>query len=717
MNTTIAKLLAKEDVTVQTGAYSTAWFDIKNRTLGLPDWKDMGKDVKDLLIGHEVGHALYTPFEGWHDSPEKLEGCPRSYINVVEDCRIEKKIKRDYPGLIGPMSRGYKKLVADQFFGDVDAIDWDKVKLIDKINLEAKIGNLIDVPMSDVEKGFYDKAMKTEEFSEVLDVVREILAWTKENQEELIQQPEATEDDSEQEENHDYDPSSQGHDDYDSEENQEEQNKDGGSDAGDEETEEESEDETSLKSAIPQHDEDISVTDSIFRAMEKTLIPESTEFTYGNAVSKDIIKKCVFKYEELAKQRIKMKERENALDYNNEIYKNSIGPFYQSDSEEKFKSYIKGVKKAIVPAVKEFEQKKAAHQWMHATTAKTGRIDVNKLHRYKVSEDIFAKTTQLANSKNHGMFMIIDYSGSMFDSLNNVLDQLIHSVMFCKAVNIPFDVYAFTSGNNVDQVYKDGDIYMDSLSMPQLIHSGLTKSKFEDALKHLFSRMKQCNGPYDRWSRAECEDFGSTPLNQALIVAHDLVRDFKKKFGIEKVTFLTITDGDTNRLNIMEDRTINKIRQESYYNPKVKLDIQGRTVELFNGTAKGTRDLLQNLKKSYGVTTMGFFIADHRNDFNHALSKAHYNGEENMWWSEEMSEAKKGYFNEHKKNKCVHFQDVLGYDNWYVVKNESFQIDADAEIEADTDMSKGQVLRAFKKFSNNKKNNKNLMTKFGQAVA
>ena len=181
MNTTIAKLLAKEELTVKTGNYSTAWFDIKNRVLGLPAWKDKGKDVTDLLIGHEVGHALYTPFEGWHDSPEKLEGCPRSYINVVEDARIEKKIRRDYPGLIGPMARGYKVLVADEFFGDTENIDWDKVKLIDKINLSAKIGTLLDVPFNDEEKALFKKTMVTEEFSEVLDVVREILAYTKEN--------------------------------------------------------------------------------------------------------------------------------------------------------------------------------------------------------------------------------------------------------------------------------------------------------------------------------------------------------------------------------------------------------------------------------------------------------------------------------------------------------------------------------------------------------
>ena len=116
-NSSLPKLLAKENLTIRHGNYQTPWFDIKNRVLGLPLWKDMGKDVYDLFVGHEVGHALETPYEGWHDSPEKLQGCPRSYINVIEDARIERKVKTRYPGLVGPFSRAYANLFEDNFFG------------------------------------------------------------------------------------------------------------------------------------------------------------------------------------------------------------------------------------------------------------------------------------------------------------------------------------------------------------------------------------------------------------------------------------------------------------------------------------------------------------------------------------------------------------------------------------------------------------------------
>ena len=125
---TLAKLLATENITVQYGNYKTAWFDIKNRVLALPLWKDLSNDVTDLLIGHEVGHALETPYEGWHDSPKKLEGCPRTYINVVEDARIERKIKDKYPGLVRSFQKGYARLFEEDALLDISSFFIDIFK-------------------------------------------------------------------------------------------------------------------------------------------------------------------------------------------------------------------------------------------------------------------------------------------------------------------------------------------------------------------------------------------------------------------------------------------------------------------------------------------------------------------------------------------------------------------------------------------------------------
>ena len=151
----LAKLLATENLIVEHRNISTAAFDILNRRLILPTWENISSDVYDLLVGHEVGHALFTPQKDLHEICESISEehstVIKSYLNVIEDARIEKKIKRKFNGLRKNFRIGYQELVDQDFFG----LSKKKVKecsFIDRINLYFKIGNLIDVPFSADEK-------------------------------------------------------------------------------------------------------------------------------------------------------------------------------------------------------------------------------------------------------------------------------------------------------------------------------------------------------------------------------------------------------------------------------------------------------------------------------------------------------------------------------------------------------------------------------------
>ena len=104
---TLARLLAKENISVIHGSYKTAWFDPQKRVLALPIWKNRGKSVYDLLTGHEVGHALYTPAKGWHDAVDDIKGAPKAYLNILEDVRIERKVQDLYPGLRFQFQKAY----------------------------------------------------------------------------------------------------------------------------------------------------------------------------------------------------------------------------------------------------------------------------------------------------------------------------------------------------------------------------------------------------------------------------------------------------------------------------------------------------------------------------------------------------------------------------------------------------------------------------------
>ena len=723
----LPKLLAKENITIQHGNYHTAWFDIKNRVLGLPNWKDMGKDVYDLLIGHEVGHALETPYEGWHDSPEQLEGCPRSYINVIEDARIERKVKSRYPGLVNSFSKGYRKLFDDEFFGDLSDIDWNQTKLIDKINLKAKIGNLIEVPFNSEEQVFMDRAMTTDSFDEVVQLCRDVLAYTKENQEELMKPPATKANEDGQDDQGEDQTPPMGHDDMESnDEEQEEQQQPQAPSANSEEEEEQS-----LEGEKPAErgyggDEDVSTTDENYRRAEEQLLERpkegEKEVMVCNEFNKDIRKKVVFDYNTIAKHRVE--RTANFIDYakamEGEYGHMSLERFAQAEIE--FPGYIKDVKKSVNYAVKEFEMRKAAYRYTRAQTARTGSVDVNKLWSYRTNDDIFSRVTQLADAKNHGMFMLIDFSGSMSGTMHKVIDQLIHTIMFCKAVNIPFDVYGFTTTNYDIKSWeqRDAELHHENLALVQQIHSGLKKKDFEEALRFLHTRMIM----EERWGGARVyeygskfEDWGSTPLNSSLVVCTRLIKKFRAKHNIENMNLVVMSDGDTNGMNIHRDEKLDdkRMTQSKYsWDKTFVINVDGKKVKAKGLRLDATKALLENLQKNYGVTTLGFFLAQDQWDYKRKLGDVATEIGLQDW--DEEQDFKKSAQKMMTKQKVCTFDNVLGYSQFYILKAKQMDIETE-EFEVEEDATKGKLTQAFKKHSKSKKLNKSLLTNFGKAVA
>ena len=160
----LAKLLATEDLVVEHKKVETAQFNVHTRVLTLPMWEKASNTVYDLLVGHEVGHALYTPDEDWI---EKVK-VPPQFVNIVEDARIEKLMKRRYPGLAKTFFNGYKELAEDDFFQIADE-KIDEMNLADRANLWFKIGNFTDILIGRGEETeIINQIADTETFPEVL---------------------------------------------------------------------------------------------------------------------------------------------------------------------------------------------------------------------------------------------------------------------------------------------------------------------------------------------------------------------------------------------------------------------------------------------------------------------------------------------------------------------------------------------------------------------
>ena len=183
----LAKLLATENIEVQENAVKTASFDVKDRVLTIPIFKEehKSKHVYDMLVGHEVSHALHTPSDGWMNMKDRSQEF-RSFVNVIEDARIDKLIQKKYPGLTNDYLLGFKKMYKDNFFGTQDKNLQKDYALIDKINMYYKSSKTLDFDFNKKEQHFVKLVDACKSFADVQKLAEYILGYCKE---ELKKQP------------------------------------------------------------------------------------------------------------------------------------------------------------------------------------------------------------------------------------------------------------------------------------------------------------------------------------------------------------------------------------------------------------------------------------------------------------------------------------------------------------------------------------------------
>ena len=184
--TALAKLMATENLTIEHLKISTARFDPINRVLYLPIWKNMSGYMYDLLGGHEVGHARWTPADGWHNAvvdPTKKRNY-KSFLNVVEDARIEKKIQRKYPGLRNSFRLAYIELMEQDFFG-IKGMNVNTLPFIDRLNIYTKSQYTANIKFNDIESGFIERILVLESWEDVLTLTDEIYAYSKGEQNQI----------------------------------------------------------------------------------------------------------------------------------------------------------------------------------------------------------------------------------------------------------------------------------------------------------------------------------------------------------------------------------------------------------------------------------------------------------------------------------------------------------------------------------------------------
>jgi len=754
----LAKLLATENLTVVHNPNArTASFDTRARVLELPVWGgDMSVDLYDLLTGHEVGHALYTFEAEWIDAikalaakyyPKKQErAMPRikTVLNIVEDPRIEKLIKRRYPGLKPAFVRGYKELWDKNFFGlnaqMIAGAGFESVQFTDRINLYFKVGAHVRVPFSPAEKVLVDMVEAAETIADAVAASDAIIAFIRETAEEQKQleneaneamkqtaekgqseagkekqkkpspqssdeeegegEPDAGEsfddlekDDEESEDTEAGEGEAEGDEEEedgeekeagnsegdeevcDSDEEGEGEGEDGegeGDEAGDEDSDEESDDEggSSTKEkklrvkvseggrddSDPEANEDAEVTADDFEAdpdelksiTENALRQNSSSLIDGNSRLLNItapeldLKTVVHDFKKV------MDDHKKDIAFrlaNDTPYQDDSGNYYKPfqkvvDAATKWAVDFKtSEKQNIGYMLKEFEMKKAARSHARAQTAKTGRLDMNKLHSYKTSEDLFRRNVIQHKGQSHGMMFVLDFSGSMQGTIERLAKSLTSLTMFCRMTNIPFEVYLFTdalmkpgmerygqnrrmasAGSGFATATGSDVVINRQFWMRNVLSSRMNLSEFNQAVINLRLVAKQ---------QVWCEQMGGTPLLGALMAANEMLGEFKSRNKLDNVSLVVMTDGESDQVDRTKKASFSEAFGDMYgaegkkknclvtYTDKVskrsyteRLGGTGRAAYGSDLTSVICEMVVKSIRDRHNANTIGYYIAD-----------------------------------------------------------------------------------------------------------
>jgi len=686
---TLAKLLATENLHVEHRNVPTAYFEVDRRVLCLPIWKNVSGTVYDLLVGHEVGHALYTPTEyGEVD-------IPKDFLNVVEDARVEKLMKRRYPGLTRSFFKGYTELYDSDFF-EVKEKELGKLSLIDRVNLHFKIGGVgCVVPINRDEMAVVNQIANAETFDDAVDAAIALYELSKEKQQEKVeeeQQPTQGGGDTTQEESD----STQGQSEGQSEVSDTNEEKQQGSATFEGSTGVETSSDTGGV------DEMESITENAWNKNQELLVDENAKEYFYMDVPNFNLQDTIVSYSKI-------------YNHLNEHY-SEVSNQRPGRNEEVLKMFAKYKKESIKTVnylVKEFECKKAANNYRRSNTSKTGILNTQKLHTYKWSEDLFKKVTTIPDGKNHGLVFFLDWSGSMSNVMHKTMKQLFDLVWFCKKVSIPFRVYAFSDNswntdlfpgcpakNDEKHIWTEQDF-----RLLELLSSKMSTQILDKQMRNLWCQSYYFlnDGIYD--SRYH---LCGTPLVETILSTPQVVEHFQKNEKIEKVNVVYLTDGEAAQPSCCHySKGLGGVTHWPMYNNRnyVLRDPKSRyskVLDFYSDTV--TTEFIEFIQNIVDYNILGFRLCGK------SSAKEMIDAKEYVQFDKEWSKTKSYVI----KNKGFDELYVLGISsnsyNWWNPEQE----ESAADIQGTTT---GQLSKSFGKHMNGKMLNKVILSKFVGQIA
>jgi len=734
----LAKLLATENLTIEHRKVTTAYFDVEKRILCLPIWKSASNTVYDLLVGHEVGHALFTP-------ADKLNGADRSFVNVLEDARIERMMKVKYPGLRNTFFKGYQELWNDGFFGVSDD-DIEQLSLIDRMNLFFKGNSSLDFDSE--EQVWVDRAATTKTFQDVLDLARDMMDRAEQKDQEKVDETELPE--------IPFNGEKDGDGEYELGEKQpapkgegEDGDSQGRPDRGEDETDfdDDYEDEgldydtqttgeqigggTNLGTDFTTVKETECVTEEALAESIETLVDEdSREWVYLSLPKIKDINKVIIGHKKI---------QEDLIQHFDHEYNKDLDPTENSDwrqhqikeqraaidfSKDHYLKFKKSTGKTVNYLLKQFEMKKSADQYKRQATSKTGVINTQSLYKYKLTEDIFKKITVIPDGKNHGLVMFLDWSGSMSQCLLDTLKQTYNLVWFCKKANIPFRVYGFQSGYHSS--YRFGSYLHegfehqehqlavgDDFRLLEFLSSRQNNRSLESSMKALYMQVFSMNN----YNIKGCEKYGlgGTPLAEAIYCAKTIVAQMKAQEKVQKVNVVCLTDGEANPMNYTtrqswdddDDRLRSRNVCSSSHVFVLRDKATGYQKRLNGSPYLTTKEIVSYMRSITDYNWIGIRLCS-KSEVNRVIRNI----------TDNFDDIQK-YDKLWKKEKFISIVDDAGFNEAFFMPDRNNGSDSE-ELEIKqkgVEATRAELNRAFKKHMSSKMQNKTILNRFIAQIA
>ena len=685
-----AKLLAKENISVERANVSTASFDILNRVLTLPVWKDMAPVTEQMLILHEVGHALASNIDECEDIFGGELSYLKSYVNVIEDARIERIMKQKYPGSKKVFFDGYKNLLDQDFFG-IRERNVNRMLLIDRINIHFKTGSLMNIQFSEDESVFVKRIEEVKTLTEVIEIAKEIYEFSK-------QQKGSWDGDlnikllySEAEEDAEYSGQTQYYqdeefddtesDDVEFDEENDNVSRRGGGSIGDDlsDTNFESETEANFARRLSQQCD----VNSIYQYFEPV-------FEYRYADHQNIIP---FKQVE--------------ADFRNTQYFVDL----MNTTRDAYNKFMVGTNQTVSYLVKEFEMKKAAASYKRQQQSKTGTINTRKLYQYQLNDDIFRQITKVQNDKRHSMTFFLDWSSSMSVYMHETVEQLIGLVAFCRRINIPFNVFAFSdafysAANNKYTYNENGIGNNNKFALIELFSNKMSNNEFNFMCQSLYSNV---------WWHVSGYHLNGTPLNLALTYAVEYMGKFISENGTEKNSFILLTDGEGEGITNSKKSIINgksydrKTGKHHNYRSYLRDPITKKEYNVScNDNIGATNTLLDIIRSRYGVNVIRFFVSPARSRNIRTFMNRNNISQSLVSVVDELTK-------KIRKDGYLQVDGIDGVDKLFIVNaNSKVQ---DEEMEIDSDMSARQISNQLKKSMQTSRTSRVLLSRFIDEIA